>query len=184
MKLDLGCGNKKKDGFTGVDIIALSGVDVVCDLEKFPWPFEDNSVDEIHCSHYVEHTQDLVKFMDEVWRIAKPGAKITIVAPYYSSILAAQDPTHRRPISAETFFYFSKKWREDYTIGYYPINANFEIVQIGVVYNQEWINKPEAERVFAQKHYLNVIDHIAAELKAKKLPRNSWRKFPPRHISS
>lgn len=168
MKLDLGCGNKKKEGFTGVDIIPLPEVDIVMDLEKFPWKFDDNSIDEIHCSHYIEHTSDLVKFMEELWRITKPNAKTTLVAPYYSSILAIQDPTHKRLISAETFLYFNKKWREGYTIGYYPIKADFEILNIAVVYNQEWANKSESDLLYAQKHYLNVIDHIIAELKTLK----------------
>jgi len=168
MKLDLGCGNKKKEGFTGVDIIPLPDVDIVMDLEKFPWRFKDNSVEEVYCSHYVEHATDLVRFMEEVWRICKNGAKATFVAPHYGSTLAIQDPTHKRLICPETFLYFNKKWREDYTIGYYPIKANFEILNIAVVYNPEWAGKPQEELMKAQRRYLNVIDHIIAELKTLK----------------
>lgn len=168
MKLDLGCGNKKKDGFTGVDIVPLPQVDVVLDMEKFPWPFEDNSIDEIYCSHYIEHTSDLVRFMEEVWRITKPGAKVTVMAPHYGSVLAIQDPTHKRLIAPETFLYFNKKWREDYTIGYYPVKTDFEIIQMGAVYSAEWAAKTEEERRGAERHSLNVIDHIIAELKVIK----------------
>jgi len=168
MKLDLGCGNKKKEGFTGVDIVSLPEVDIVMNLEEFPWKFGDNSINEIYCSHYIEHTADLVKFMEELWRITKPNAKTTLIAPYYSSIFAVQDPTHKRLISTETFLYFNKKWRESYTIGYYPIKADFEILTIGVAYNPEWAGKNENELLYARRHYLNVIDHISAELKTLK----------------
>lgn len=168
MKLDLGCGNKKKQGFLGVDIIALPGVDHVVDLETYPWPFADSTIEEVHCSHYIEHTGDLVKFMEEVWRIAKPGALATFVAPHYGSILAIQDPTHKRFIAYETFLYFSAAWRENYTIGYYPIKANFEIIQVGAVYNVEWLAKPEEERMAASRRYLNVIDQVVAELRVIK----------------
>lgn len=168
MKLDLGCGNKKKEGFIGVDIISMPGVDKVIDLGKYPWPFKDNSIEEIYCSHYIEHTSDLVKFMDEVWRICKNGAKLTFEAPYYTSTFAVQDPTHKRSVSGETFLYFNKKWREDYSIGYYPIKANFNILEMNVVYNPDWAQKPDAEKLYAQKHYINVIDFIIVKMEAVK----------------
>ena len=168
MKLDLGCGNKKKEGFVGIDIIPLPEVDTVIDLEKFPWPFESDSIDEVYCSHYIEHTNDLVKFMDEVWRICRPGALCIFIAPYHSSSLAVQDPTHKQHISENTFYYFSAKWREGYTIGYYPIKANFEIVSIKGIYSADWVGKPENEIEYAKKHYLNVLDHLIVEMKAIK----------------
>jgi hypothetical protein len=55
MKLDIGCGANKKEGFTGIDIAAIEGVDIVHDLNVYPWPIEDNSIDEVWCSHYIEH---------------------------------------------------------------------------------------------------------------------------------
>ena len=60
MKLDIACGQNKQKGFTGVDIAPGNGVDIVWDLEQFPWtPFKDNSVEEFYVSHYAEHTKDL-----------------------------------------------------------------------------------------------------------------------------
>ena len=53
LKLDLACGQSPLKGFTGVDI--WDGAEVVQDLTIYPWPWEDSSVKEIHCSHYVEH---------------------------------------------------------------------------------------------------------------------------------
>ena len=50
LKLDLGCGQNKQEGFTGVDLYA-PWADVKLDLFKFPWPWKDGAVDEIHCSH-------------------------------------------------------------------------------------------------------------------------------------
>ena len=54
-RIDLACGQNKREGFIGVDIVSAPGVDIVHDLNVYPWPFEDNSVDEINCSHYIEH---------------------------------------------------------------------------------------------------------------------------------
>lgn len=173
MKLDLGCGQNKQNGFKGVDIVAGPGVDYVLDLEQFPWtPFEDNSVEEVYCSHYVEHTNDLITFMDEIWRICVDGAKVTLIAPYYTSIRAWQDPTHKRVISEATWLYFTNQWRQDPgnapTVGHYPIRSNFEIKNMIVYFNQPWDKKSEEARQFAQQHYWNVVSDILVELRAIK----------------
>jgi hypothetical protein len=67
LKLDLGCGENPKEGFEGVDLYGEKAKHKI-DLFKFPWPFKDNSVEEIHCSHFLEHVpareveeRDLVK---------------------------------------------------------------------------------------------------------------------------
>ena len=53
-KLDLGCGQSPKEGYEGVDLYGSEAKHHV-DLFKFPWPFSDESVDEVHCSHFLEH---------------------------------------------------------------------------------------------------------------------------------
>ena len=53
--LDIGCGGAKQDGFVGMDIRPLDGVDIVHNVLKFPWPLEDNSVIQAVSSHLVEH---------------------------------------------------------------------------------------------------------------------------------
>lgn len=169
MKLDLACGQRKQPGFKGVDIAKGPGVDFVYDLEKFPWePFEDNSVSEIYCSHYIEHTKDLMKFMDEVWRICEDGAKVVFLAPYYTSIRAWQDPTHQRVISENTFLYFNKAWRDLNKLDHYPIKCDFEVRQMITYFNPPWDKKTEEARQFAQVHYFNVVSDILVELVVRK----------------
>lgn len=114
MKLDLGCGPHKKEGFLGVDQYAMDGVDIVADLRE-PWPFEDNSVEEIHCSHFLEHLtkEERVHFANEVSRVLKSGGKATIICPSWSSNRAYGDPTHQWPPMAPFwFFYLSQEWRD------------------------------------------------------------------------
>lgn len=169
MKLDIACGQNKQKGFKGVDIAPGEGVDFVWDLEKFPWePFKDYSCDEIYVSHYAEHVGDLMKFMDEVWRICEDGAKVTIVGPYYSSIRAWQDPTHKRVLSEATWMYFNKDWRTANKLDHYPIRSNFEIKNIAIFFNPPWDKKSEEARQFASQHYWNVVSDILVELKAIK----------------
>lgn len=113
VKLDIGCGTHKKDGFTGVDAIAFDGVDVVHDV-RTRWPWEDQSVSEVHCSHFLEHLNagERVFFMNELWRVMKPGAKAAIITPHWSSNRAYGDPTHQWPPVAEMFYYYlDPTWR-------------------------------------------------------------------------
>lgn len=165
IQLDIACGKNKKPGFTGVDI--WNGADIIADLEKFPWPFEDNSVDEIFCSHYIEHTPDLISFANELYRIMKVGAKAEIIAPYYSSIRAWQDPTHLRAISENTFLYFSKEWRLINKLDHYPITVDFDF-EYRYILNQTWHGKNDDEVRFAIKHYINVVSDIHAVLTKRK----------------
>jgi len=126
IRLDLGCGkNKRNDGeWIGVDSRQFTDkegkelVDQVVDLTVFPWPWDDNSVDEVHASHFVEHltAEQRVKFINELHRILKPGAKAAIITPHYASNRAYGDLTHQWPPVAEMWYYYlNKKWREEYT---------------------------------------------------------------------
>lgn len=137
MKLDLGCGMKKKHGFTGVDKLDLPGVDIVCDFDKYPLPLPDNSVDEFFSMHFFEHVDNIVQILDEICRVGKNGACINIYVPYYNSIGAYRDPTHVRFFTYDTFMYFTntKKMPSFYSsskfkiekrrILVYPGNSNF-----------------------------------------------------------
>ncbi|MBP6860214.1 MAG: hypothetical protein KBC38_01465 [Candidatus Pacebacteria bacterium] len=168
MKLDIACGQNKRPGFVGIDIAPGEGVDIVHDLEVYPWPIKDHSVSEMHVSHYVEHVKDLMNFMNECHRIGENGAKLTIIGPYYTSIRAWQDPTHVRALSEATWMYFNKAWRETNKLAHYPITCDFDITNMVVFFNEPWNQKSEEARQFAQKHYFNVVSDIMAELTVRK----------------
>ena len=114
LKLDLGCGPNKAEGFTGVDVLPFGGkVDVVADL-KGPWPWADGSVDEVHCSHFLEHLEGIerVHFFNELWRVLKPGGTARIITPHWASCRAYGDVTHKWPPVSEFFYhYLSRDWR-------------------------------------------------------------------------
>jgi predicted SAM-dependent methyltransferase len=163
LRLDIGCGDNKVAGTFGIDFVKRNGVDMVVNLEKFPWPFASGSVTEVFCSHYIEHTKDLVKFMDEIHRILKPGGRLNLLAPYYASMRAWQDPTHTRAISEGTFLYFNKKWRELNHTDYYPIKSDFEFTY-NFIFHEMWINRSDEARNFAIQHYNNVVTDIQVML--------------------
>lgn len=104
--LDIGCGDDKIPGATGMDVIAGPSVDIVQDLDVTPWPFEDDTFDKIRAQDVLEHVVDFIKVTDEMWRVAKPGAEVEVRMPFMSSVNLATDPTHRRAATHRTFEYF------------------------------------------------------------------------------
>lgn len=112
MKLDIACGAAKQEGFIGIDIRKLPGVDIVHDLEEFPWPIKKNSVIVAVASHYIEHIKPWlsIDFMNEVWRILIPGGTFAAATPYPGSRGFWQDPTHCNGWSEVTFQYFDPEY--------------------------------------------------------------------------
>lgn len=105
--LNIGCGNDIRKDNINLDSMDINGVDVVHDLNKFPWPFKANTFERVFASHVLEHVDDLVKVMKEIHRISKNGAKICIKVPHFSCGVSYRDPTHKRLFSYFTFDYFS-----------------------------------------------------------------------------
>lgn len=104
--LDLGCGRNKRPGALGIDRVQLPGVDIVHDLNEFPYPFEDNTFDEIYAIHIIEHLDCILSVMEEIHRIAKPGGRVVITTPHYTDAISWQDPTHKWHLNSYSFSYF------------------------------------------------------------------------------
>jgi SAM-dependent methyltransferase len=114
VKLDLGCGKNKKADHVGVDVRQFDGVDVVCDLGTEAWPWEAGSIDEVYCSHMIEHLTwpQRVHFFNELGRVLKKGAKAQIILPHWNSSRFYGDPTHQAPMSEFAFYYLLASWRD------------------------------------------------------------------------
>lgn len=94
LKLNLGAGKDIKQGFVNVDFLKSKGTDVVHDLDKFPYPFKDDSVDYVLMRSCLEHLKDIPKVMNELNRICKNKAIIEIIVPHFASFGAYIDTTH------------------------------------------------------------------------------------------
>ena len=103
MKLNFASGRDIKQGYVNMDIV--KGSDVVHDFNKFPYPFKDNTFDEIYANHALEHVDDLLKVMAEFARILKPGGQVKVLVPYFASPNAYRDPTHKIWFTSATFSY-------------------------------------------------------------------------------
>lgn len=108
IKLDIGCGNKKPDGYTGMDMRPGPQVDIVHDVRRIPWPLPDESCLIVLMNHVMEHISPEYSFevMDELWRIIKPEGQLLIVMPYAGSDRFWQDPSHVHAWTLESVKYF------------------------------------------------------------------------------
>lgn len=85
LRIDLGCGAKKRKGHIGIDYVKGDGVDVVAHLDNQPLPFADDSVDSVFSSHFFEHTQAHFHLLHEMSRVCKPNSPVEIWTPYMKS---------------------------------------------------------------------------------------------------
>jgi predicted SAM-dependent methyltransferase len=108
LRLNLGCGKDIRPGYTNVDDGSMwpnelpSSV-VAHNLTQVPWPFENESADEILMWHVLEHLPDTAKVMGEVRRILKPGGKFWGQVPYGPSHDGRTHWQHCRYFVARSF---------------------------------------------------------------------------------
>jgi SAM-dependent methyltransferase len=114
--LDVGCGVNKYPGSIGIDRNANTRADVLCDLDRFPYPFRDNSFDHVRAVHVIEHVSDVIRTMEEFHRLLRAGGNVYIATPHYTDFSSFCDPTHRWHLNSFSFRYFGSN---DAGFGYY-----------------------------------------------------------------
>lgn len=117
MKVDLGCGRRKKEGYIGVDSIDFPGVDFVFDAGSAIYPWNDGTVDEIYSCHMVEHlkAEERVHLVNECHRVLKKGGLLYIQVPHWQSGRAYGDLTHQWPPVVDFWaYYLNKEWRDKF----------------------------------------------------------------------
>lgn len=131
MKVNLGCGTQPLEGWVNVDIASIPGVDVVHDLDVFPWPLPDGAAGEVRAFDVFEHVNDPLGFMAECWRVMAVGAELLIHTAHWQTENSYTDPTHKRFCTERTFDYWCAG--TDYYARYGPMYARgcvFEKIEV------------------------------------------------------
>ena len=177
MKLNLGSGSKLLDNYTNVDKYEYFNPDVVHDLEHFPYPFNDDSVDEILLSHVLEHigqSPDIfLKIIKELYRICHNNSSIKIIVPHPRHDDFISDPTHVRPITILGLELLDKdlnlKWKQQDSANT-PLalicNVNFKIKNVQYKLDKKYEKKVKEKKITNNELYQdieklnNVVKHI------------------------
>jgi SAM-dependent methyltransferase len=170
VKLNIGSGPNPMEGFVSVDTIKFNDDIQVWDAGKDIWPHENESVDEVHCSHMIEHltAPERIHFINELHRVLKPKAKATIIAPHWASCRAYGDLTHQwPPVSEFWFYYLSKEWRAvNAPHSTYSDNVDFDCTW-GYGMNQAILTRNPEFQQYAMANFKEAITDIYATLVKK-----------------
>lgn len=124
-ELLIGCGNKRVkeisitdslefQNVTTLDIDPTTNPDIEHDLNVLPYPFEDNTFDEIHAYEVLEHTGQQGDWRwffaqwSEFYRILKPDGQFYGTSPIWNSMWAWGDPGHSRVIQPESLIFLDQ----------------------------------------------------------------------------
>lgn len=158
MRLNLGCGNKHLDDWINADKVATAAVDQVVDLEQFPWPWPDDSVEEVLLFHVLEHlgaeTAVYLGIIKELYRVCRDGAKIMIAVPHPRHDSFLSDPTHVRPITPEGLLLFSQTANREWIAGNFAntplgvyLGVDFVIETVNWKFEQAWKDRAERNEI-------------------------------------
>jgi predicted SAM-dependent methyltransferase len=183
LKLNLGCGSNKLEGFVNVD--KFGSPDVTHDLETFPWPWRDSSVEEVTLVHVLEHLGRVpdvfIGIMKEIYRVCRNGAHVYIVVPHPRHDDFLGDPTHVRPVTAQMMALFDRALCEEWQrqgasntpLALYH-NVDFHIVKHELVPEEQYrkmlqenrMTFPELEALSRSNN--NVVTEIHLDLEVRK----------------
>jgi predicted SAM-dependent methyltransferase len=184
LKLNLGSGKNPKPGYINVD--KFGEPDVLHDLEKFPWPWETNSVGEVVLNHVLEHLGETTAvyfgIIKELYRVCAPGARISITVPHPRHNDFLNDPTHVRIVTPEGLQLFSKASNAEWAargfanspLGLY-LDVDFQVENVNYALDEAWFTQltknqiTQSEISQAMSRYNNVVKSIHITVRVIKV---------------
>lgn len=168
LRLDLGCGYVKPEGFIGLDNLAGEGAqivneanapDVLMDLNCSPLPFPDNSCAEVRSSHFLEHS-NLDHVINESYRVLKPDGLFMFAVPYANSA-EGLFPGHA--------IFLTEKWFQENL----NFQAKFELTGEDYTPSDDWLALPALVRRvvpfdFARRHLFNACRQMTLRARPRK----------------
>ena len=155
MKLNLGCGFDKREGWLNADSFEACAPDLLLDIETTPWALETSAFEHVLLKHVLEHVgaqfETFAAVMRELHRVTAPGGLVEIHVPHVRHDTFWSDPTHVRAFTPLTFLMMSKRqnraWMEaraNYTMLAFVMDVDFEIETIVQTYDPHWEAKVQA----------------------------------------
>lgn len=161
LKLDVGCGQNKKEGFLGIDILADDRVDYHLDITKDKLPLEDNTVDEVFSNHFFEHIDSPKEALEELIRVSAHKATFEIWTPYLKSneaFLLGHKHFYNETIWRHICIEYPHFWLRD-------VEATLRLDKFCYVLSpdiREELKKINMPLSFALRHMFNIANELGA----------------------
>lgn len=178
VRLNLGCGHHHPDGFLNVDVNPKANPDQVVDLDQFPWPWADSEFQHIVAKDILEHLgsspKDLVRIIQEMYRISENGAIWEVQFPHWRCDNAVNDPTHVRVITNTTFELFDlKKGLQRRREGYSDSNlaesagVDIEVCDVQYEFAPHWVEQVKKDQITQEQlmYSLNTFNNVAESVR-------------------
>jgi hypothetical protein len=188
MRFNMGCGRKRLAGYRNVDAWAGCEPDEVWDLERTPWPWAEDCAEEVLFNHSLEHMGGdpgvFLAIVSELYRICRPDAVVKIAVPHPRHDNFISDPTHVRPITADTLKLFDRRLNEQWdalggsnSLLARRLEVDFEVLSTEVVIAEPFYGRlsrgelSQAEVMEMLQHQLNIARELRFELRVCKPAR-------------
>lgn len=185
MKLNIGCGFRKKPGYLNIDNFEECEPDLLMDLEKTPWDIETNSVDEIVAFHVLErlgrNNDVFFAVIKELYRVLKPRGMLKLAVPHPFSDAFHADPTRVRSFTIMTFRMLNKDqnrlWQRtnaNFTMLAMMLDVDFGIATAANIYDLDWLAEQKRRGMdrdqikIRARHTVNSIAEMHVNLVALK----------------
>lgn len=172
-RLHFGCGPKHYEGYVNIDWNIHDGADFVWDMTKFPYPWDDSSIDEIRCEHTLEHFETPMyhTILNEFYRILKNGGRCNLVVPYFRSSRAYSNG-HKQWFQYSSFLKITDKKNSERYNKFYPhkIHWDFKLEKLELhptipVLGLIW---PQKLRLYVSLVFGEIVDEIRVSMVAIK----------------
>lgn len=137
-------------------------------IESYPWPYDDESVSEIKIIDGIQFINDIIKFMEECYRVLTRNGRVEISCPYYTHQNAWDNPFIKFRVTENSFNYFDKQWVEVNAVHTPKMNCNFKLIHKRYYAEEEYTSRSNAAKEWAKKNYLNAISRMDFVLGVKK----------------
>jgi predicted SAM-dependent methyltransferase len=84
-KLIVGAGDRQKEGWTSHDVVALPGIQIVCEMMDLPNKVTPGEIEAIEATHVLEHfaMAKVPELFGMLYSLLKPGGEIYIEVPNF-----------------------------------------------------------------------------------------------------
>jgi hypothetical protein len=186
VKVELGCGHTKKEGYTGIDLVPEA--DIQMDMAEYLRTLPANSVEAVRAYHSLEHLskETFVQVFKEILRTCQNGSIIEIGVPYHTQYINLGNPYHKMYFNEHTFRFFVRDKEDrynvipkpclirDYSFGLHdstnegPLPGYVRIRTIEYVYLSEFEDKSDDQKAYARLHLNNVVLEMNIVLEVEK----------------